>query len=101
MDAATDETFRKIVLVEAPAAPGWQAWKELDDRTTALTLKQGLLKLHQSGELHTDDVDALTAGLSGAMNELSLWVAAEKSPRSALPRAKSVTTLLLRSFRRE
>ncbi len=99
LGAATDKTFHRIVLLDAPAAFGWQTWKEIDDRTAARTLRRGLNELELSGELATDDVEALTAALSGAMNELGLWVASQDSPRQALPRAEAVISTILRAFR--
>ena len=90
LEAATDPTFRQIVLLDAPAVLGWQAWKQADERTTTQTLREGLDELKQAGELLSDDVEALAAALSGAMNELALWVAAQPDPRDALPRARAV-----------
>jgi AcrR family transcriptional regulator len=90
LEAAADETFRRIVLLDAPAVLGWDAWKAIDERTTASSLREGLAELRAQGALRTDDVDALAAGLSGAMNELALWVAAQPSPADALARARTV-----------
>jgi len=96
--AATDATFRQIVLIDAPAVLGWQAWKELDDRTTSRTLREGLDELRQAGELESEDTEALAAALSGAMNELALWVAAQPRPRRALPRAQAAVAAMLEVF---
>ncbi len=98
LQAAADETFRRIVLLDAPAVLGWDAWKSVDDRTTASSLREGLAALAEDGALKTDDIEALAAGLSGAMNELSLWIAAQPSPHDALARARSVVHQLLRAY---
>jgi AcrR family transcriptional regulator len=95
LEAAADETFRRIVLLDAPAVLGWDDWKAIDDRTTASSLREGLTGLKGQGELKTDDVEALAAGLSGAMNELALWVAAQPAPARALARARAVVHDLL------
>jgi AcrR family transcriptional regulator len=95
LEAAADDTFRRIVLVDAPAVLGWEAWKEIDDRTSASSLREGLAELREQGALKTDDIDALAAGLSGAMNELALWIAAQPSPQHALGRARAVVHELL------
>ena len=95
LEAATDPTFRQIVLIDAPAVLGWQAWKQADERTTTQTLRDGLDELRKAGKLRSDDVEALAAALSGAMNELALWVAAEPDPRDALPRAQAVIEAML------
>jgi AcrR family transcriptional regulator len=95
LEAAADDTFRRIVLLDAPAVLGWQAWKAIDDRTTASSLREGLAELEERGALKTDDVDALAAALSGAMNELALWIAAQPSPAQALARARMIVHDLL------
>jgi AcrR family transcriptional regulator len=90
LEAAADETFQRIVLLDAPAVLGWEAWKAIDDRTTASSLREGLTELKEQGALKADDVDPVAAGLSGAMNELALWIAAQPSPAHALARARAV-----------
>jgi AcrR family transcriptional regulator len=95
LEAAADEAFRRIVLLDAPAVLGWNEWKAIDDRTTASSLREGLAALEAQGALKTRDVDALAAGLSGAMNELALWIAAQPSTPRALARARTVVHELL------
>jgi AcrR family transcriptional regulator len=99
LEAAADETFRRIALLDAPAVLGWEAWKAIDDRTTASSLRAGLAELAREGALKADDIDAIAAGLSGAMNELSLWVAAQPSPDEALARARAVVHRLLAAYK--
>lgn len=95
LEAAAEPSFRRMVLLDAPAVLGWTAWKAIDDRTTGLSLHHGLKELANEGRLITDDVEALATGLSGAMNELSLWIAGQSSTRKAIARAKEATRLLL------
>lgn len=99
LQAATDAPFRQIVLTDAPAVLGWQAWKQLDDRTTSRTLREGLEELRRTGQLKCDDTEALAVALSGAMNELALWVAAQAKPRQALPRARAAIASMLEVWR--
>lgn len=98
LQAAGDETFRRIVLLDAPAVLGWEKWKAIDDRTTARSLREGLAALRDAGALRTDDIEALAAGLSGAMNELSLWIVAHPAPAEALRRAREVVRGMLRAY---
>ena len=99
--AATDRSFRRIVLVDGPSVLGWRTWKEIDDRTAARTLRDGLDELRRSGHLRMEDAEALAVALSGAMNELALWVANHDSPRQALGRAEAVVVEILGTFRHE
>ena len=96
--AAANETFRRIGLLEAPAVLGWESWKAIDDRTTASSLREGLAELAGEGALRSNDVDAVAAALSGAMNELALWISAQPSPDEALARARAVVHQLLAAY---
>jgi AcrR family transcriptional regulator len=98
LQAAANETFRRIALLDAPAVLGWETWKAIDDRTTASSLRAGLAELERQGALDGDDIDAIAAGLSGAMNELSLWIAAQPVPEVALARARAVVRRLLEAY---
>lgn len=99
--AATDDAFRRIVLLDAPAALGWRVWKEIDDRTAARTLRAGLAQLRDDGELATTDMEPLAAALSGAMNELGLWLADQDPVAPALGRAEATLSMILAAVRRE
>ncbi|MEQ9400938.1 MAG: TetR/AcrR family transcriptional regulator [Longimicrobiales bacterium] len=99
VSAATDDAFRRIVLLDAPAALGWRVWKEIDDRTAARTLRAGLTQLRDDGELATTDVEPLAAALSGAMNELGLWLADQDPVAPALARAEAMLVTMLAAAR--
>jgi hypothetical protein len=43
-------------------------------------------ELKNQGELKTNDVEAVATALSGAMNELALWIAAQRTTTGALRR---------------
>jgi AcrR family transcriptional regulator len=97
--AAVDPTFRRIGLLDGPAVLGWEAWRAIDERTTAGSLGEGLADLAMRGALSTRDVEALTLALSGAMNELSLWIASQPDSAAALARARDTVRGLLDAYR--
>jgi len=96
--AGADEKFRRIVLVDAPAVLGRETWTAIDDRTTGASLRAALDNLAAAGAVATEDVEALTVGISGAINELSLWVASQPSNRKALTRAQAIVSAMLTAF---
>lgn len=71
LDAITAGVAVRILLIEAPAAIGWQEWRKIDGESSEPHLRE---VLRDAGVLE-DLLDATTAQLSGAMNEAALWVA--------------------------
>lgn len=72
LDAITRDDAARILLVDAPAAVGWQEWRRLDAENSARSLREGLAEI---GAVAPDLLDATTQLLSGAMNDAALWVA--------------------------
>lgn len=72
LDAITHGAAARVLLVDGPAALGWEQWRRLDAAGPEQELRAGLLEAGVSPAV----LDALTAALSGAMNELALWLSA-------------------------
>lgn len=90
IDEACDPVVRRIVLLDAPAVLGWQAWRELDQRYALGLLKAGL----EAAGAGTDDgvtLDTLAHVLLAALNELALMLA--KAPDAAAARADAVAAV--------
>ncbi|WP_407319690.1 TetR family transcriptional regulator [Isoptericola halotolerans] len=89
LDAVTSPRTVRILLVDAPAVIGWQEWRALDAAASAVHLREALADAGVAPEL----LDALTAQLSGAMNEAALWLVdhdGEPRAREAAHRALDV-----------
>ncbi|OBC07873.1 TetR family transcriptional regulator [Gordonia sp. 852002-50816_SCH5313054-c] len=71
LDAITDGSAVRILLIDAPAVIGWQEWRRLDAANSATHLREALRDVGVAEDL----LDASTAQLSGAMNEAALWTA--------------------------
>ena len=71
LEAITAAPAVRILLIDAPAVLGWTQWRELDAQSSAPHLREALAAAGVAEEL----LDAMTAHLSGAMNEAALWVA--------------------------
>lgn len=116
--ASQDPAYRRIVLVDAPAVLGTDAWRELDDLHTTSSLREGLAEVARAGpEVESTagarigpDAESTAGGrigpdvaigpaaeaLSGAMNQLSLWVAGG----NPLAEAERALLAILDAFRR-
>lgn len=99
LEISIRDDLRRIVLVEAPAVLGWQAWREQDAQHSARSLVEALDGLATTGQLTPLSVPATAALLSGAMNEAALWIAAHNDRNAALADAWAAFTVLVTSLR--
>jgi AcrR family transcriptional regulator len=83
LDAITRGAASRVLLVDGPAVLGWQQWRQLDADGPEQELRTGLGDAGVSPALR----EPLTAALSGAMNELALWLAAHPNDADARERA--------------
>jgi len=72
---AGDETVRQIALIDAPAALGWQKWREIDSRHGFGLLKASLKAAAACGRLRADLVDMYAHILLAALMETALVIA--------------------------
>ncbi|MFI7075862.1 TetR family transcriptional regulator [Micromonospora sp. NPDC049903] len=91
LDAITAPPVVRILLVDGPAVLGWEHWRLLDAEHSAAHLSEAL------GAVGVPDglLDALTAQLSGAMNEAALWIARHDDASAAREQAHSALDRLL------
>ena len=75
LDAATDAAFRRIVLLDAPAVLGWQAWRELDARFGLGLVTMALMAAMDAGQMERQPVEPLAHMLLAALNEGAMLVA--------------------------
>ncbi|KAA1422818.1 TetR/AcrR family transcriptional regulator [Mumia zhuanghuii] len=99
LDAAADDSVRRILLVDGPSVVGWQEWRELDAVNSRRLLEEGLRELEAHGDLDDGSAAALAVTLSGAMNEAALWTA-EAGGRTRAE-AHAALTAILGGLRRE
>lgn len=81
LEAITQGAAARVLLVDGPAVLGWEQWRRLDAEGPEQELRAGLRESGVSPGL----LDPLAAALSGAMNELALWLTA----RADDPRARA------------
>jgi hypothetical protein len=95
LKASADPAIQRILLVDAPAVLGWETWRAADAQHSGQLLATILAELREQGMLKPLPVAALTHALSGAMNELALWIAQSPDPTSALSDAQQVLNDML------
>lgn len=79
LDAITRGTASRVLLIDGPAVLGWEEWRRLDGEGPEQELRTGLREAGVSPAL----LGPLTAALSGAMNELALWLVARPDDEDA------------------
>jgi AcrR family transcriptional regulator len=91
LDAITAGPALRVLLVEAPAVVGWAEWRRLDEANSAAHLREAL----REAGIADDLLGALTAQLSGAMNEAALWVAQQPDRAASARQAHAALDRLL------
>ncbi|UFU05651.1 TetR/AcrR family transcriptional regulator [Ruania halotolerans] len=86
LDAITAAPAVRVLLVDAPAVVGWEEWRHLDAENSGAHLREALSAAGVAEEI----LDAMTAQLSGAMNEAALWIALQPQNVSAREQAHTV-----------
>ncbi|MDZ4764005.1 MAG: helix-turn-helix domain-containing protein [Chloroflexota bacterium] len=87
LEVALDARIARIMLIDAPAVLGWETWRQIDEQNAMRLLREQLAALADAGTIHTPSVEALAHLLSGAMNELALWIAGSSTPEDTLSAA--------------
>jgi AcrR family transcriptional regulator len=83
LEVSQDSAYQSIILGQAPAILGTELWNRLDQKHTTDSLNSVLMDLNSEGVVAIPDSRAAAEALSGAMNQLSRWVAAGHSLRTA------------------
>jgi len=81
LDSALDPAMQRIVLVDAPAVLGWEAWREIDARYGYALLREGVAEVVAQPPAVRSSVEVLTHLLLGALNEAAFLVANAEHPR--------------------
>jgi len=94
---------RRILLMDAPAALGWEIWRKYDRENSMNALKQHINDLKILGYLRDDvDTELMTFSVSGALNELAL-VYSDNDTHGTLEESNPLITiisLLVSGFKR-
>ena len=91
--------FRRIALLEAPAALGWARWKEIDEQFFLGLMKSGLDDLASTGRYEIPDADLTARVLLAALTEAGLAAATAPKPKTEVKRARAVIGRFLQGLR--
>ncbi|HEY5026464.1 MAG TPA: TetR/AcrR family transcriptional regulator [Acidimicrobiales bacterium] len=80
LDAALDPAVRRIVLLDAPAVLGWQAWREIDTTYGLGLVSAALEHCMEAGLVARRSVQPLAHILLAALNEAAMLVANADDP---------------------
>ncbi|MCZ4507450.1 TetR/AcrR family transcriptional regulator [Streptomyces sp. ActVer] len=92
--AGSDAAVRRILLVDAPTALGWDEWRAMDEESSARHLGEALEALVEAGIITEQPVEPLARLLSGAMNEAALWLARVADPEAQARTEQALDRLL-------
>lgn len=96
----SEPDFRRIALLDAPAAIGWVRWREVEEQYFLALVTAGLAALATVGyDIPPGDLAARM--LLAALNEAGLSIAASPEPDAERQRARAVMLQLLQGFRAE
>jgi AcrR family transcriptional regulator len=100
LDACLEPEVQRIVLIDAPAVLGWEAWRELDAEA-GLGLVQAVLDMAmESGAIERQPVKPLAHLLLGALDEAALLVARAADVQAARAEMGQTIAFLLAGLRR-
>lgn len=97
--AAVEPQNKRIMLVDGPAVLGWETWRMMDEHNSMSLLRGQLQIMEEQGCLKQGSIEAMTHGLSGALNELALWIAQVPDDEQAWTETKIIISNMLNGFR--
>ncbi|MCW3012966.1 MAG: TetR family transcriptional regulator [Solirubrobacterales bacterium] len=95
LDACAEPEVQRIILLEAPAALGWERWRELGMRYGMGLVEAALAAAMAAGEIPDQPVRPLAHVLIGALDEAALYVARAPDPQQARTEVGAVLDTLL------
>jgi AcrR family transcriptional regulator len=95
LEVCADPAVERIVLLDAPAVLGWQAWRDLADRYGLGLLQHALQAAIDAGAIPPQPVVPLAHVLLGALDECALYVARAEDPAAARQECTAILQRLL------
>lgn len=99
LDSASRPEARRILLIDAPAVLGWEAWRELDEEYVLGSYKAFLAALAEKGLIKPYPAAALAHIISGAANEGVFYIAGARDRARALSEVRETMAGLIESLR--
>jgi len=97
LDACAEPAVERIILLDAPAVLGWEAWRDLAGRYGLGLVQLALQSAMDAGAIIPQPVVPLAHVLTGALNECALYVARAEDP-AAREQCTAIFDRILRSI---
>ena len=98
LDACAEPEVERIILLDAPAVLGWEAWRDLAGRYGLGLVQFGLQSAIEAGAIAAQPVVPLAHILIGALNESALYVARAEDPAAAREECVTILDRILRGL---
>ena len=98
LDACAEPEVERIILLDAPAVLGWEAWRDLAGRYGLGLVQLALQSAMDAGAIVPQPVVPLAHVLVGAIDECALYVAQAKDPAAAREQCAAIFDRILRSI---
>jgi AcrR family transcriptional regulator len=98
LDACADQEVERIILLDAPAVLGWEAWRDLAGRYGLGLVQIALQAAIDAGAIIPQPVVPLAHVLIGALDECALYVARAQDRDMARKECTAILDRILRSL---
>jgi AcrR family transcriptional regulator len=98
LDACAEPEVERIILLDAPAVLGWEAWRDLAGRYGLGLVQFGLQAAMEAGAIVAQPVAPLAHVVIGALNECALYVARAEDPAAAREQCVAILDGILRGL---
>jgi AcrR family transcriptional regulator len=98
LDACADPGVERIILLDAPAVLGWEAWRDLASRYGLGLVQFALQAAIEAGAVIPQPVVPLAHVLIGALDECALYVARAEDPEAARQECTAILDRILRGI---
>jgi AcrR family transcriptional regulator len=98
LDACAEPEVERIILLDAPAVLGWEAWRDLAGRYGLGLVRFGLQAAMEAGAIVSQPVAPLAHVVIGALNECALYVARAEDPAVAREQCVAILDGILRGL---
>ena len=98
LDACAEPDVERIILLDAPAVLGWEAWRDLAGRYGLGLVQLALQSAMDAGAIAPQPVIPLAHVLIGALNECALYVARAEDPPAAREQCAAIFDRILRGI---
>jgi AcrR family transcriptional regulator len=98
LDACAEPEVERIILLDAPAVLGWEAWRDLAGRYGLGLIQIALQSAMDAGAIVPVPVVPLAHVLIGALDECALYVARAEDPPTARAECAAIFGQILHSI---